>query len=886
MLSKPFSGICWAICFCFILCAALLPIATAAPSTTFEPTMMAYIHAKTNYSELVNSTDGALQQVSPDWMGVDEKGNLIIDEKKYDAAFVAEMKAKGIAVTPMLANGFLRDYGITALKNAEALTDQIVAMVKARDFDGISYDIENVTENERELQTAFVHMLRQKMPDKIISVAVCANPSGWTRGWHASYDMAALAKEADYLMLMAYDEGYGGGPERPVASISFVENCILDLLERGAPPEKIVLGLPLYGRMWSADGSQLGLGTELNQVEQVIGDERLIDKVFRYDEEAQCAVMEFTAPVAYLLYSWKNIPAGRYTLYYENERSLKQKITLMHKYNLQGLGFWSLGQADAAIWNILVPYSQGRFYEDIPTHWAYAPISYSINSGWMRWIKDKEFLPEEPVLRSQVAAALNGFFKLTPPAAEDAWAYADFTPQHWAWQSVQAVVYNGMMSSMDAERTIFGPEAVFTRAQFASIFDRLISVAEFDADRVIELQALQNPYSDLTDDHWAKTPLLRMVQRELLAGYDGAVLSDGSLERLMQPDKPISRAELAVMLQRMEKWFGFSSRGKWRVELEGIEYEDDDDDEKQYGDDFIYMYFYLPGENAEGWTMWIIPWGGHIDDIIVHYWATDLYYPHEIFAESFEINGRTGYLDMNEAFLQSLQTGSTAEYYRIGCLVNSVLRNFDLDELYITVNGNVIETGHNTYTEPFTFFGTDDDDNDWVDGGPFYSDGRGNLVTHPGNRTQGQDMINVLPGLNSGPMSHYYDYVLYILRGFWNAADGQFAEFFYYTFDDTFEYAITFGRWESQPAGVGFLDKAIYVEDRIAEFTYRFFSYANEHERIHPDDPGDYIVTVLVDFDGLPKDGKINIKISHVANDAWQTYAYGGILAEDAEANR
>jgi len=533
-------------------------------ATASAPLMMAYIHAKTNYSELVAGANGAIQQVAPDWLGVNEHGELIIDEKKYDPAFVAEMQQQGITVIPMLANGFLRDYGITALRNAEALTSQVAAMVYDRGFDGISYDIENVTHMERDLQTAFVRLLRQKMPDKIISVAVAANPSGWSQGWHASYDMAALAQYADYLMIMAYDEGYGGGPERPVASIDWVERCIRDVLDRGAPGEKVVLGIPLYGRMWSADGSQLGLGTELIQVQQVIDDPRLTDKVFSYDETAQCAVLRFTANSPYPLYSWRTIPAGHYTLYYENERSLQQKITLMHKYGLKGLGFWSLGQADAGIWNVITPYSQGRFYDDITGHWAEAPISYSISSGWMRWVKEHDFLPEQPVLRSQVAAALAGFFHLSPIPEEDHHDYADLTKDHWSWPTVQAVVYQGMMSSMDAGRTIFGPETAFTRAQFASIFDRLLSVAEFEADCQIDWLNLDNPFADLPTEHWASIPLLRMVHRGLLAGYQ-----NGDMQT-MKPDAAINRAELAVMLQRMEGWFSFDEEGVWHVRWEKL----------------------------------------------------------------------------------------------------------------------------------------------------------------------------------------------------------------------------------------------------------------------------------------------------------------------------
>ena len=45
------------------------------------------------------------------------------------------------------------------------------------------------------------------------------------------------------------------------------------------------------------------------------------------------------------------LPSGTYTLWFENEQSLRAKIKLAQKYNLKGLGSWSLGQEDASVWN-------------------------------------------------------------------------------------------------------------------------------------------------------------------------------------------------------------------------------------------------------------------------------------------------------------------------------------------------------------------------------------------------------------------------------------------------------------------------------------------------------------------------------------------------------
>ena len=611
-----------------------LPLATK-PARAAEPRfVMAYIHAKTNYSELVAGINHAVQEISVDWLGVNAEGQLIIDEKKYSPAFIDEMHALGIRVVPMLSNGFDRNLGALALRNAEALTSDIAAMVYERNFDGINYDFENLSEQQRDSQTHFIRLLKQKMPDKSVSMAVCANPSGWTSGWHASYDMEELAKVADYLMLMAYDEGYSGGPEKPVASLTFVENCIKDLLKRGVPSNKIVLGVPHYGRLWSHDGSQLGLGVELTAAEKILHSDLLINKELSYDSTAQSAKLVFTAPSPYPLYTWKDIPAGSYTLWFENEQSIQAKVQFVEQYNLMGVGVWSLGQAAPAFWNTIVPGSVTQDasqhlndsavvtlpaaeapllsdnrddkpntdnpqeddavdaplsseeillvesnqpessetsnetlgiseqnhpsildYTDVSGHWARDNIHQGLSEGWLSWIIGNRFFPEQGVYRDQIAASLQSFFLLPATTEPDALAFRDITDIHWAWGSIQSVVHAGIMSGTSiGEQNSFSPDMFFTRAQFASIFDRLFTVEEEQQGRSIVLEDLSNIYSDLPEDHWAFIPILRMTERGLLSGYE----EDGFT---MKPDQPISRAELAVLLTRMREWFPVESLG-------------------------------------------------------------------------------------------------------------------------------------------------------------------------------------------------------------------------------------------------------------------------------------------------------------------------------------
>ena len=72
---------------------------------------------------------------------------------------------------------------------------------------------------------------------------------------------------------------------------------------------------------------------------------------------------------------------------------------------------------------------------------------------------------------------------------------------------------------------------------------------------------------------------------------------------------------------------------------------------------------------------------------------------------SFAQNGRALSLDLSESYASYIRTlGTAGEYMALGCLVNSYLENFDADTVSITINGAVLETGHNIYDTPFGLF--------------------------------------------------------------------------------------------------------------------------------------------------------------------------------------
>lgn len=361
-----------------------------AHEVTFNMSYLYFGNTK-SYLSQIDKTQGNLSLVSPSYFDINADGSLKITTQ-YDSTFVKEMHNRGIKVVPFLSNHWDRTIGRAALSNREKLTTQIADFIIKNNLDGIQVDIENTTEIDRDAYTDLVKQLREKLPsDKEVSVAVAANPNGWTKGWHGTYDYKELAKYSNYLMVMAYDESYEGSPEGPVASYGWVERSIQYALKQGISPDKIVLGIPFYGRYWKEGEATGGTGISNVRVDELLSK---YGGTVVFDEATKSPKATVTIkqgdPVT--TFAGKTLAPGTYKIWYENSDSIAAKFDLIHKYNLKGSGSWSLGQESTAIWqnyrawmsnNGQTVVQQPQQSTTLPT--TQATSKYTVRSGDSLW---------------------------------------------------------------------------------------------------------------------------------------------------------------------------------------------------------------------------------------------------------------------------------------------------------------------------------------------------------------------------------------------------------------------------------------------------------------------------------------------------------------------
>lgn len=492
---------------------------------------MSYIYFGSLNSQLqyVTRAENSLNVVSPNYFDINENGNLKTTTL-LNTSFIQSMKEKNIKIVPFLSNHFNRSAGIKALENYQQLAKQISNYVESYNLDGINIDIENLTKNERTVFTNFIKELRNLIPtNKEVSIAVAANPNNISldKWWYGFFDYNELAKYADYLMIMAYDEHYYGSLEGPVASYTFVENSIKYALQH-APKEKIVLGIPFYGRLWLEDGSG-GYGINLAKIEEMLS--KYTHQIsYNNTSKSPLATITIKASDPPFKVNYKlELKEGTYNIWFENNESIKSKLSLVQKYDLKGTGSWSLGQETSDMWNYYNIWLNSCYFEDIENSWAKDEILQMVNKKWMLGISNTLFKPKSYLTRAQAATLLTRALDL-PIVSSSTNKFKDIE-NHWAKSYINTIAYYGFMIGFENN---FEPDRPLSREEMATLLYRILNISYN--------KTYTNSFTDISVNKWSYNAIQALAKSGILKGYG---------DQTFRPTQPIKREEMASLLVRI-----------------------------------------------------------------------------------------------------------------------------------------------------------------------------------------------------------------------------------------------------------------------------------------------------------------------------------------------
>jgi len=482
----------------------------AAPPPNVNNMIYLYGSNSTTYQQQLEGTYEQVGTLVPGYFGLTPDGNL---KSFVDQNFVQYAHKKNYRVTPFITNDWNREVGIKAMENWRTLADDLVQAAIRYDLDGINVDIENLTFDQRELQTKFLTRLRDQLHPlgKTVSIAVAPASYDTNIGWVGSYDFEAIGKIADTVYIMAYDQSYPNGPEGPVAGMPWVEKSIQYLIKK-IPKDKLVLGVPFYGRYWT--DTVKGNGIYYSNAMKLI---RKNNAAIEFDPVNVTNVSRFRDQS-----SGKN-----YVIWFDSADTILERVHLVDKYGLKGWGAWHLGQEDTAIWSLL---NNPSTFKDIENHWAKEEILLMAEQQWMKGYEDHSFRPQKPISREEVATLLTTALKLDPSKA--ALSYKDLAKNRWSFSYVSTISTYGLMKGYPDNT--FRPTHSITRAEFAASLARSFALPD-------QKQTSAAKLSDIKD-HWAYDDIQKLYQAGIITGY-----GDGTF----RPNQTVTRAEAAVMLGKI-----------------------------------------------------------------------------------------------------------------------------------------------------------------------------------------------------------------------------------------------------------------------------------------------------------------------------------------------
>ncbi|WP_047152666.1 glycosyl hydrolase family 18 protein [Aneurinibacillus tyrosinisolvens] len=210
------------------------------------------------------------------------------------------------------------------------LINNIFNLLSSRGYSGVNIDFERVTAEDRDYYSDFLRRLgdRLKPAGYVMTIAVPAKTSE-DIPWLLGYDYGAIGSVVDLMFIMAYDFHEAGSEPGPVAPIDQVRRTIEFALSR-VPSRKILLGVPLYGYDWPLPYTPETPGTAISVSDAV-------ELAMRYQVPIRYSV-EYESPY----FQYVDEMGRRHIVWFEEPRSMSEKMLLVYRYRLRGMGAWQL----------------------------------------------------------------------------------------------------------------------------------------------------------------------------------------------------------------------------------------------------------------------------------------------------------------------------------------------------------------------------------------------------------------------------------------------------------------------------------------------------------------------------------------------------------------
>jgi spore germination protein YaaH len=293
-----------------------------------------------SFNSLYSNTD-VIKTIAPFWTTLGKDGT-ITDRGGNDHESVVNFAHKNNVSVLLLVNNAKGQGNESPIHNilstpslrATAINN-LEEYIKKYKLDGINVDFEMVDAQDRDNLSAFMQELsgRLKPQGYLISIDVFPKQDE-SNNVSIAYDYAQLAKYADKIILMTYDNHGTWSNAGPIADIDWVEKNLKYAL-KFIPKSKLYIGLAAYGYDWSSKGVE---SLDYKTITKLIQD---FNSPAVWDTSSKSPHFDYT-----------DSSGVKHQVWFENSESLKYKIDLVTKYDIAGAAMWKLGEEDPNAWKV------------------------------------------------------------------------------------------------------------------------------------------------------------------------------------------------------------------------------------------------------------------------------------------------------------------------------------------------------------------------------------------------------------------------------------------------------------------------------------------------------------------------------------------------------
>ncbi len=315
------------------------------PSATPGPDMTVYGYLAYWADDLDTVPWDNLSHIAVFQAGIDEDGNLT-GTSTWDNAddVVARAEPYGVKTHLCVTNfssGSIGAFLDSPTARSHAI-DQLREWVDATGADGVNIDFEGLLSANKQDLVDFAEELNDEFGDEVVFATPAVD-------WNGAWDYSEITRFAD-VFIMGYGYHYSGsgtaGPVDPlygggVWGDHSLEWTVEDYLTYDADPDRVILGLPLYGYSWPVASNDVpadATGTG-SAVFWVAAQDKAAQYGASFDEQSR-------TPYYY---------GGGRQGWYQNTDSVRERVIYTRESGIAGVGFWALNydEQDPELWAMM-----------------------------------------------------------------------------------------------------------------------------------------------------------------------------------------------------------------------------------------------------------------------------------------------------------------------------------------------------------------------------------------------------------------------------------------------------------------------------------------------------------------------------------------------------